>query len=292
MTLCHDVTSLVCETSGARSRTALRISISMGKTSTERSRIRRAKLRQNPALAQTERDIDRLRKQRERANAELTINESKAAEIREKNRIRKRKQRQRERGGKTPPIPVPANKASASSGFKDKRSLSRVVNRLNKTLPPERLKAVSVLSSLVNSLSPVRKNQVIDRMAVMSRRKLLEDRKERSDALSAEDVKTVRQFYENDDVSRMCPGKKDVVVVRTLDGKEKMQKRIMIMNIAEAYQLFVADHLDVKIKLSKFSDIRPQHVRTLSEKDQEVINCNLILSIDYNRNPKNVKIAS
>lgn len=96
----------------------------MGKTSTERSRVRRAKLRNNPESLQIQHDIDRLRKLKERANARLTMSETKAAEIREKNRMRKMKQRQRERGGKTLPKPAPVDKASTSSGFKDNHKLS------------------------------------------------------------------------------------------------------------------------------------------------------------------------
>ena len=46
----------------------------------------------------------------------------------------------------------------------------------------------------------------------------------------------VKEFFERDDVSRLCPGKKDCVSVKLEDGrKEKVQKRLLFSNLKEIY---------------------------------------------------------
>lgn len=48
----------------------------------------------------------------------------------------------------------------------------------------------------------------------------------------------MRQFYQCDDISRMAPGKRDVVTVRSSNGKEKVQKRHLYMSIKETFLRF------------------------------------------------------
>ena len=54
------------------------------------------------------------------------------------------------------------------------------------------------------------------------------DRKRRSDALTADQIETVRNFLQRDDSSRLLPGKRDTVTRR----KVKMQKRLLSDNMA------------------------------------------------------------
>ena len=54
-----------------------------------------------------------------------------------------------------------------------------------------------------------------------------------SEGLNKKQKKCVVEFYERDDASRMCPGKKDCVNIRNKDGsKEKVQKRLLLVNIS------------------------------------------------------------
>ena len=54
----------------------------------------------------------------------------------------------------------------------------------------------------------------------------------------------VKEFSKRDDVSRLCPGKKDCVSVKLEDGrKEKVQKRLLLSNLKEIYQHFVTKTL-------------------------------------------------
>lgn len=58
-------------------------------------------------------------------------------------------------------------------------------------------------------------------------------------SISRETVHAVLSFYENDEYSRMCPGKKDCVSVRNSDGKKELkQKRLILCNLKELFALF------------------------------------------------------
>ena len=67
------------------------------------------------------------------------------------------------------------------------------------------------------------------------------------------------RFFERDDVSHMCPGKKDCVGIRNKDGsKEKVQKRLLLANISEIYGNFKAEFPSLKIGFSTFALLRPK----------------------------------
>ncbi|GBN96229.1 hypothetical protein AVEN_174177-1 [Araneus ventricosus] len=77
--------------------------------------------------------------------------------------------------------------------------------------------------------------------------------------ISQEDISVIQTFYESDDISRLCPGKKDFVNVRTDDGKVQKQKRLILCNLKEAYHQFKEQHTNIKIGFSKFAELRPKH---------------------------------
>ena len=55
-------------------------------------------------------------------------------------------------------------------------------------------------------------------------------------------------YYECDEVSRVCPGKKDTVSVRLTSGeKERKQKRFELANLKELYADFKKCHPNIKI---------------------------------------------
>ena len=79
------------------------------------------------------------------------------------------------------------------------------------------------------------------------------------EALDKETKKCVVEFYERDDVSRMCAGKKDCVSIRNKDGsKEKVQKRLLLASISEIYANFKAEFPSLKIGFSTFTLLRPK----------------------------------
>ena len=77
--------------------------------------------------------------------------------------------------------------------------------------------------------------------------------------LDKETKKCVNESYERDDVSRMCPGKKDCVSIGNKNGsKEKVQKRLILAKISEIYANFKAEFPSLKIGFSTFALLRPK----------------------------------
>ena len=77
--------------------------------------------------------------------------------------------------------------------------------------------------------------------------------------LSKEVAVLVENFYQDDEYSRMMPGKKDYVSIGK-DRKERIhvQKRLLLSNLNELYTEFKKINADIKIGFSKFCTLRPK----------------------------------
>ena len=126
------------------------------------------------------------------------------------------------------------------------------------------------MGKLMSKVSP-RKSKLIVKLSLMPR-KVAAERKKRSDALIAEEVQKIQDFYRRDDISRMCPGRKDFVSVKTDRGREHIQKRVLICNLKEVHQMFCAEN-SIKVSFSKFCSLRPEEVVLTVQKGQEVCQC-------------------
>lgn len=69
----------------------------------------------------------------------------------------------------------------------------------------------------------------------------------------------VKDFYNSDDVSRIMPGKKDFVSMKVNGKKEHVQKRLVLLNLKECYELFKKTESVAKIGFSKFAELRPKN---------------------------------
>ena len=72
-------------------------------------------------------------------------------------------------------------------------------------------------------------------------------------------VSLVRQMYEDDEYSRLLPGKRDCVSV--VHGKQWEQKRLMLLTVSQLYAAFkrkYASEPNIKIGISKFYALRPK----------------------------------
>ena len=74
-------------------------------------------------------------------------------------------------------------------------------------------------------------------------------------ALADNIVLLVRDFYCDDENSRLLPGKKDYV---TIGRNQHMQKRLILSNLKELYLFFRNRFQDIKIGFSKFCMLRPK----------------------------------
>ena len=77
--------------------------------------------------------------------------------------------------------------------------------------------------------------------------------------LNSQTVLHIQQFYENDDVSRLIPGKKDCVSVKQGERRVLVQKRLILCNLKEAYRHFKDTFPTEKVGFSKFAELRPKH---------------------------------
>ena len=79
----------------------------------------------------------------------------------------------------------------------------------------------------------------------------------RGKQLSAHLKEEVRTFYEQDDNSRMCPGKEEVIMVRDKDDvKIAHQERLVLSNLRELYTKWKDEH-NQTIKFSSFASLKP-----------------------------------
>lgn len=75
-----------------------------------------------------------------------------------------------------------------------------------------------------------------------------------------DDVKLiVKNFYEDDDISRVCPGKRDYQLLSEDGVKVYKQRRLLLCNLQEAYSIFKQSFPEMKIGFSKFASYRPEY---------------------------------
>ena len=65
----------------------------------------------------------------------------------------------------------------------------------------------------------------------------------------------VKSFFEDDEFSRLLPGKKDYV---SIAKNEHKQKRLLLSNLNELYEAFKEKNPAIKIGFSKFCSLRPK----------------------------------
>jgi hypothetical protein len=85
--------------------------------------------------------------------------------------------------------------------------------------------------------------------------------------LSEESKTKVIDFYNDDEVSRMCPGKKDFVSVKNSEGKRvHVQKRLLLANLRELYLHYKENSSGEHVGFSKFCELRPRWCITVGAK--------------------------
>ena len=146
---------------------------------------------------------------------------------------------------------------STSPTFRNSQSFGKALKKLYHSLPKSPCKAKLVVCHIADdvqfaSTSPTKRHKV---------------------ALSSATETLVNKWYCHDDISRVAPGKKDYVTIITDQGNEKVQKKNLLMTVAEAYELFKHGNPTVKIGKSKFVQLRPKYVLPVSDLGQNVCLC-------------------
>ena len=75
---------------------------------------------------------------------------------------------------------------------------------------------------------------------------------------SKETENIILHFYKSEEISRIMPGKKDYKSVRKGGFKVQEQKHLILCNLREAYKLFKTKHPSLKVRFSKFAELRPK----------------------------------
>ena len=90
------------------------------------------------------------------------------------------------------------------------QGLSRATNRVKKILPRSPRKKREVVKLLFKQLN-INKEECLHT-------------KTSTERISQDTVNVIKTFYQQDDISRMAPGKRDVITIRSDTGKEKVQR--------------------------------------------------------------------
>ena len=80
--------------------------------------------------------------------------------------------------------------------------------------------------------------------------------------MTAEAVNQIVNFYEDDSNSRLLPGAKDYISIKTDDGRQHIQKRLILCNLSGLYQKRLEESKSngiVKLGLTSFALLRPKH---------------------------------
>lgn len=67
-------------------------------------------------------------------------------------------------------------------------------------------------------------------------------------------------FYNDDTISKILPGKKDVVSVKVDGNQELIQKRLILFELIHVYQKFKVAYPELKMSQTFFNNLRPKNV--------------------------------
>ncbi|CAF5166744.1 unnamed protein product [Rotaria magnacalcarata] len=161
--------------------------------------------------------------------------------MKRKDRIRDNSRRQSLKGALLNQLRARQKQASK----KYRKALKRAVH----SLPKDTNKRMMVVQHLAQNLN------------IISKTTRQHTRQQRS--LSIELKKLAIQFYQRDDITYQLPGKRDYVTVTDDNGESMtLQKRILLYNIRETYQLFVDEYSNKNVDLSStsFNELRPVNI--------------------------------
>ena len=247
---------------------------------TKRNKKFRKELKKDPEKLEVYLKKDRERKkQYHEKMARLSVEERE--KLKEKDQLRKKKERKRKKIEKAKKSGSQNKFVASTSLFISPQSLGKAVHRVKSSLPKSPKKVPVVISKIVEDLSPRKRKAVLEACDNSCKRKKPDsvERKKRSDALTEEEANKVEEFFMRDDISRICPGKKDFVSVKTPSGRVQKQKRLLLLNIHEAYEVFKEEN-DIKIGKSKFASLRPAQVTPMTSRVQDVFICKYHENID------------
>ena len=131
-------------------------------------------------------------------------------------------------------LPISRPNEDTDTAYKSPQTLGKALRKVKCSLPSSPRKKIAVIEKLVEQALPDVK---------LKKKNLKQKRTPRNDI-----KETVIEFFTRDDMSHQAPGRKDVISIKTDGVRTSYQKRHMLLTIKEAFQLFVEEYPDLKIK--------------------------------------------
>lgn len=214
----------------------------------------RRRLKENPELYAEHLQRERVRdsKRREVMKRKLEKDEDLKVltRIRSKERMQATRKRRKEEKVK-----------QTYSRYRSPRTLGKAVAKIKRNLPASPTKAMDVIKKIASEFNI----DVFDKNVAP---------KAAPRKLTVEGKKLICDFYNRDDISRQMPGIKDVKTVKSNNGtKIRIQKRTMVMNIREAYEIFKEIHPEVPVGKTVFYYERPAHILPINDTPHNVCVC-------------------
>ena len=132
------------------------------------------------------------------------------------------------------------------------------------TLRSEKIKILTVAPKswsqrkLANEFNAFRHTATVAKKLVEEKGVFSDPNPKKGNRLDEALVEKVKEFYLSEDISRMMPGKKDIVSVLVNGERQHIQKQLIMCNLKEAYSFFKDKYPTDKISFSKFAECRPK----------------------------------
>ncbi len=237
----------------------------MPKSDVERQRECRARKKNDPETYELYKEADRTRKKLTResmSDEELDALRKQSRDAVRRHREKKKAKIAENSENQTVGQENQDKQTTNTGGYKSTHTLGRAKRRAVENLPR----------------SPEKKRQVVHKMAEEILQVKLpfpqnSQKKQAGMPLATTTTNAIEAFYGSDSVSRIMPGKADYKVIKRNGEKVKKQIRVMIMTIKEAHSLFIQENPTMSVSLSKFADLREDHILLVSKMPHNVCAC-------------------
>ena len=214
-------------------------------TAKEKMKRYRERLKMKDGAVEEVRQKDRERKKAKRDS----MSEDAIKMLRERTRQNVRKHRS---GKRKEIIQAARGIVTATSAFRTPQALGKAKRRVLRSLPASPRKRIAVVSEVASAIGIPAASQQKQTTFIGSR------------MIDEETKSKIHNFYLS--TSWICPGKKDVVIIRS-PGKKKRteQKQYLLSTLKEAHAMYLEENPENNVSFSKFASMRPPQVKLLAD---------------------------
>ena len=101
------------------------------------------------------------------------------------------------------------------------------------------------------------------------------EKKSNGKTLLPETIALIKEFYEDDEYTRMCPGAKEFKSIYRWHQSKKNNRILLLLSITELSNEFQKKYPNIKVGLSKFFELRPKWIVTASDSVMYVCACEI-----------------